>query len=45
MPVLTNGVGDVYIYILNRLTDVDETQHMTPRDTSTGMYSYEFHGV
>jgi hypothetical protein len=45
MSVLTNVVEDVYIYILNLLTDVDETQYMTPRDTSIRMYSYEFRGV
>jgi hypothetical protein len=45
MPVLTNGVEDFYIYILNLLTDVDETQYMTPRDTIIRMYSNEFHGV
>jgi hypothetical protein len=45
MPVLTNGVEDVYVYILNLLTDVDETQYMTQRDTSIRVYSYEFHGV
>ena len=43
-PVLTKGVADVYIYF-EFLTDVDETQYMTPRDTSIRMYSYEFHGV
>jgi len=34
-----------YVFILNLLTDVDETQYMTPRDTSIRMYSCEFHGV
>jgi hypothetical protein len=43
MSVLTNGVEDLYIYILNILTDVDGTQYMTPRDTSIRTYSW-FHG-
>jgi hypothetical protein len=45
MPVLKNGVEDFYTYIFNLLTDVDETQYMTPRDTSIRMYSNEFHDV
>jgi hypothetical protein len=42
MSVLTNGVEDLYVYILNLLTDVDGTHGMTTRDTSIRTYSW-FH--
>ena len=45
MPLLTNDVEDVDTYSLTLLTDVDETQYVTPLDTSIRMYSYELQGV